>query len=180
VRSVTPGCSWSALRHARPPEAASPILSSLPDLPRIDEHAVEVSAAPHAVWSAVEQSLRRMTGGRRSTTLARLLGCRDLTTTADAPVKVGATIPGFHVSQVREPSLLALAGGHRFSNYRLTFHVDEVAPGRSLLRAETHAEFPGLHGAAYRALVIGTRGHVVAVRRMLRAIKRSAEGGTSA
>jgi hypothetical protein len=43
------------------------------------------------------------------------------------------------------------------------------------VRAETRAAFPGLQGRAYRALVIGTRGHVLAVRRLLRAVKARAE-----
>jgi hypothetical protein len=116
-----------------------------------------------------------MIGGQRSTAIARVLGCRDLKTTVEAPIEVGATIPGFHVSQAQSPSLLALEGAHRFSRYRLTFHIDELGPDRSRLRAETHAAFPGIHGKAYRTLVIGTRGHVVAVRRMLRAVKRRAE-----
>lgn len=144
-------------------------------LPRIDEHSVEVEAARSEVWSALEDGLPRMTGGRRSATFARLLGCHDLTTTAAAPVRVGATIPGFHVSEVASLSLLALEGAHRFSRYRLTFHVDELGPVRSRVRAETHAAFPGPHGRVYRALVIGTRGHVLGVRRILRAVKRRAE-----
>lgn len=35
--------------------------------------------------------------------------------------------------------------------------------------------FPGTAGRGYRTLVIGTRGHVVAVRRLLRATRRRAE-----
>jgi hypothetical protein len=36
--------------------------------------------------------------------------------------------------------------------------------------------FPGLHGTAYRALVIGSGGHVVGVRGILRRVKAEAEG----
>jgi hypothetical protein len=144
-------------------------------LPRIDEHPVEVEASREVVWSVIENSLPAFTGGRRSTAIARLLGCHDLDTTAKPPVEVGATIPGFHVSQAQSPSLLKLDGAHRFSQYRLTFHIDELGRDRSRLRAETHAVFPGPHGRLYRALVIGTGGHVVAVRRMLHTIKRRAE-----
>jgi hypothetical protein len=38
------------------------------------------------------------------------------------------------------------------------------------LRALTFAAFPGLHGKVYRALVIGSGGHRVVVRRMLKRI----------
>jgi hypothetical protein len=46
------------------------------------------------------------------------------------------------------------------------------------LSAETRAEFPGRSGSAYRALVIGTRGHVLAVNSILRAVRRRAEERT--
>ena len=144
-------------------------------LPEIDEHAIEVDAARERVWFALETGLPRMLGGRGTGTFARLLGCRDSSASIGTPIEVGATMPGFHVSETRPPSLLALEGEHRFSRYRLTFHIDELAPERSLLRAQTHALFPGIDGRIYRALVIGTRGHVVAVRRILGALKRKAE-----
>jgi hypothetical protein len=38
--------------------------------------------------------------------------------------------------------------------------------------ARTWAEFPGPAGAAYRALVIGSGGHRLVVRRMLRRVAR--------
>ncbi len=47
--------------------------------------------------------------------------------------------------------------------------------GTTTVLAESRAEFPGASGRVYRGLVIGTRGHVVAVRRLLQAIKRRAE-----
>lgn len=82
---------------------------------------------------------------------------------------------GFRVVRAEAPHELALEGEHRFSRYALTFRVDDLGPGRSRVRAETRAAFPGLKGATYRALVIGTRVHVLAVRRMLGAIRRRAE-----
>jgi hypothetical protein len=45
-----------------------------------------------------------------------------------------------------------------------------------VLRAESRATFPGLAGAAYRLLVVRSGGHVVAVRRLLSAVRRRAEG----
>ena len=68
-----------------------------------------------------------------------------------------------------------LEGEHRFSRYALIFHLDPLPGGRSRVRAETRAAFPGLRGRAYRALVIGTRGHVLAVKRLLRAVRARAE-----
>lgn len=91
----------------------------------------------------------------------------------------GATLPGFEVADARAPELLALAGRHRFSRYRLVFELDEVEPGRTRVRASTWAAFPGLAGHAYRALVIGTRGHRLAVRRILGRIRPGAAPGLS-
>ena len=68
---------------------------------------------------------------------------------------------------------LALAGRHRFSRYLLVFELDDLPGEESLLTARTYAEFPGLHGGVYRALVIGTRFHAVAVKGMLRSIRQA-------
>lgn len=84
-------------------------------------------------------------------------------------------MPGFHVVTALPPTKLVLAGRHRFSSYALTFRIDELAAGRSRLRAESRAAFPGLTGTVYRMLVIGTGGHVVGMRRLLSGIKRAAE-----
>jgi hypothetical protein len=66
-------------------------------------------------------------------------------------------------------------GEHRFSRYALVFRIDETPAGPVNLRAETRAEFPGRKGRAYMALVVGTRGHVVATKSILRAVRRRAE-----
>ena len=66
-------------------------------------------------------------------------------------------------------------GRHRFARYELTFRVDPLDDGTCRVRARTSASFPGLRGRAYRALVIGTRGHVLVVRRMLGATRHRAE-----
>jgi hypothetical protein len=70
---------------------------------------------------------------------------------------------------------LALAGRHRFSTYLLTFRLEDGRRGGTTIVAETRAAFPGAKGAVYRALVIGTRMHVVVTRRLLTAAKRRAE-----
>lgn len=144
-------------------------------LPRIDEHAIAVGAPGQAVWDAVLHVVERLFAAPRAAAVARALGCRDTAPCGPRPVTAGSAFPGFHVAAVDAPRELELAGSHRFSRYALIFRLDELSAGRVQLRAETRAQFPGLQGAVYRALVIGTRGHVLMVRRLLTAIKRRAE-----
>lgn len=130
-------------------------------LPYVDEHACEVAVGAGETWKALLAVVERSFASARVARVARLLGCEDES--------------GFHVARSEPPHELALAGGHRFSRYALTFRVDALAADRSRLRAETRAEFPGPKGAAYRALVIGSRGHVLATRHLLGAVRRRAE-----
>jgi hypothetical protein len=67
---------------------------------------------------------------------------------------------------------LVLEGRHRFSSYALVFRLERLGPGRSSLRAETRAVFPGPAGGVYRALVVGTGGHAVGMRRLLAGVRR--------
>jgi hypothetical protein len=143
-------------------------------LPYVDERAVEVGAGAAQAWDAVGAVMGRDAGSRAVAIGVRVLGCREREASG-SPTETGGTFPGFRVAESARPSTLVYEGEHRFSRYRLAFHVDELGPGRARVRAETRAAFPGLVGAAYRAMVIGSRGHVVAVRRMLRAIRRRAE-----
>jgi hypothetical protein len=147
----------------------------VPALPHVDEHAVEVEAGTSETWEALLHAAERSFAGGAAPPFARLLGCEDAAASGPRPLAAGSAIPGFHVAVAEPGSELALAGRHRFSRYALIFRLEVLAPGRTRLRAETRAEFPGLHGAAYRALVIGTRGHVVVTRRLLAAVKRRAE-----
>jgi hypothetical protein len=48
-------------------------------------------------------------------------------------------------------------------------------PDGTRLSARTDAAFPGIHGRAYRAAVIGSGGHRRVMERMLRSIRRAAE-----
>jgi hypothetical protein len=144
-------------------------------LPYVDEHAIEVEAPRELVWDALCDVGPRSQSGAAAETVARVLGCRERQVSGPMPPDVGTTIVGFRVTAVQAPERLVLEGEHRFSRYALLFRVDELSGGRSRLRAETRAAFPGLRGTVYRALVIGSRGHVVVLRRMLRAIKRRAE-----
>jgi hypothetical protein len=90
---------------------------------------------------------------------------------------VGAALGGFRVTAADPGRELALLGRHRFSTYALVFHLEETGEGRTRVRAETWARFPGPAGVVYRALVIGTGGHRVAVRHLLAQVRGDAEKG---
>jgi hypothetical protein len=115
-----------------------------------------------------------MTAGRAKAPIAQVLGCAQ-TEHRGQPGGIGSTVPGFIVTRAVPPAVLALMGEHRFSRYALIFRIDETHAGPVNLRAETRAEFPHKRGAAYKALVIGSRGHVVATKSILRSIRRRAE-----
>ena len=93
------------------------------------------------------------------------------------PGASGPTLVGFRLSRARPGEELALEGEHPFARYALTFVIDEGIQGRLLLRARTHAAFPGLRGSIYRRLVIGSGIHAVVVPRMLRRIRAAVEAG---
>jgi hypothetical protein len=144
-------------------------------LPHVDEHSVVVDARPEATWDALLRVAEASVSSGVAPHFARLLGCADTGAAGPRPLAVGSAVPGFHVVEASAPRELALAGAHRFSSYALVFHLDDLGDGRTRLRAETRAEFPGLKGSAYRAMVIGTRMHVLVTRRMLSAAKCRAE-----
>lgn len=144
-------------------------------LPHVDEHSIEIEAGPDATWEALLGSVERSVTSSASTRIATLLGCADVSASGPRPLSPGSAFPGFHVEVAERPRELALAGRHRFSDYALIFRLDQESEARTVLRAETRAVFPGLKGRTYRALVIGTRGHVLATRRLLGAAKRRAE-----
>jgi hypothetical protein len=145
-------------------------------LPYIDVHEVAVAAEPAATWRAVVQAAEGALGGIGQTRLGRALRPEPSAAAGEwSPgLRPGAALPGFEVAAARQPELLSLRGRHRFSRYRLDFEVSPDGPGRSLLRARSWAEFPGVAGAAYRALVIGSGGHRLVVRRMLRRMAAAA------
>ncbi|MFL5871684.1 MAG: hypothetical protein ACJ75R_11415 [Solirubrobacterales bacterium] len=142
-------------------------------LPRIDEHSVSIAAPPDAVWRSLLEVVCGMTAGR-AVPVARALGCAQIEHRGE-PGRIGSTVPGFIVTRAVPPAVLALMGEHRFSRYALVFRIDETLAGPVKLSAETRAEFPGGQGRAYKALVIGTRGHVVATRSILHRVRRRAE-----
>ncbi|CAN5537838.1 hypothetical protein BH10ACT9_BH10ACT9_51000 [soil metagenome] len=119
-------------------------------LPYIDEHAITIDADPATTFSAVVRVL-----------------CRN---PADP-----STVPfGFALEDASPGQRFALKGRHWFAAYRLIFVLTDVshdpAHRRTRVVAETWADFPGIKGRLYRAMVIGTRGHRVVVRRMLKHI----------
>jgi hypothetical protein len=151
-------------------------LVPLEELPRIDEHSILVAAPPDRVWQAVHDTLRALFASPAARLAARLLGCDPAGTAGwDLPV-VGASIPGFRLVADDRPWLVVVAGRHRFSRYGIVFRIG-AAPGGTVCRAESRAAFPGPHGAAYRLAVVGSGGHVLAVRRLLRAVRAAAEPG---
>ena len=145
------------------------------DLPHIDEHSVVVEASAEACWSAIADVVPRAFSGRATGVVARALGCADTAVAGPRPIVTGSKFPGFRVSHADRPTELALEGRHRLSRYSLVFRVDVLGPVRSRLRAETRATFPPGPGRLYRALVIGTRGHVLVVRRLLARVRQCAE-----
>ena len=144
-------------------------------LPHIDEHSLVVEADPEIAWEAVLKVAEGSFGSPATGRIAALLGCADSAASGPRPLAMGSALPGFHVEVAERPGELALVGGHRFSDYALIFRLDEQHGQRTLIRAETRAVFPGLKGSVYRAMVIGTRGHVLVTRRLLAAMKRRAE-----
>ncbi|MDD7812777.1 hypothetical protein PP713_09425 [Mycobacterium sp. CSUR Q5927] len=132
------------------------------ELPFIDTHTVEVDAPRRPVWSALQRYTTSLLRSTERNPRLVLLGPQPRA--------------GFAVAESTEQRRIVLVGRHRFSRYRLVFELTDAPGGGTLLHAHSYATFPGLHGRAYRALVIGTRLHVVATNLMLRAIR----AGTSA
>jgi hypothetical protein len=145
-------------------------------LPYVDEHAREIEASCDRVWAALVRTLShafRRVPDRVATVWG--LDPRGRSGSWESSVHVGDTVPGFEVAEVVAARLLVLRGGHRFSQYELGFELDGPATSRTRLRAKTNAAFPGLSGTAYRAVVIGTGGHRIAVRRLLAQVAARAE-----
>jgi Protein of unknown function (DUF2867) len=115
-------------------------------LPYIDQHAIAIDANREETWSALLSVM-----------------CRDPHDPSTVPI-------GFVLDEARQPERFALKGRHPFAVYRWVFELDAEAPRRTRVRAATWADFPGIHGKIYRALVIGTGGHRVAVRWTLKRI----------
>jgi len=141
-------------------------------LPFIDEHTMRLTAEPDDVWTALGGLLAHPRGPIRAFGI-RLLRAQPAHRTGD-PLKAGSTLPGFAVVRAEQPTVLALHGSHRFSRYALAFRLEPDA-GATIVRAQTHALFPGAAGRIYRMMVIGTGGHTIAVRGLLAELTGRAE-----
>jgi hypothetical protein len=126
------------------------------------------------VWNAICRIAEGSFSSPFAARFARLLGCEPDAAAGPRPLAEGSTIPGFAVARAEQGAELALVGRHRYSEYALVFRLAGEG-GRTRLRAETRARFPGGAGRLYRAAVIGTRGHVLVTMRLLEAAKRRAE-----
>ncbi|WP_394821347.1 hypothetical protein [Pendulispora albinea] len=135
-------------------------------MPYIDEHRQKIEAPVDRVWTSLLNVLR---GGMVGGPVARILGCDPVEGTTAFEGRPGEALPGFRVVEAEPGRRLALRGRHRFSDYALTF----VFEGDQLC-AQTHAAFPGFSGWLYRAAVIGSGGHRLVTRRLLRQIARAA------
>jgi hypothetical protein len=144
----------------------------LTDLPFVDEHTIDIAAGVDAVWPALLETVDGLLAWGPSSRFVRIVGGEPRTASGPRPLAGGSTLPGFRVAAAEPGSELALVGRHRFSTYSLIFRLDQISADQSRLRAETRAAFPGVAGRLYRALVIGTRGHVVGVRGILARVKR--------
>jgi hypothetical protein len=144
-------------------------------LPYVDEHSLVVEARREETWKSLLRVVEASVSSAGAPRFARIVGCADTGPSGPRPLAAGSALPGFHVAVAGAPEELALAGSHRFSDYALVFRLDELESGHTRVRAETRAEFPGRKGSVYRALVIGTRMHVLVTRRMLAGVKRNAE-----
>ena len=132
-------------------------------LPRfVDEHRIRIAAPRDRVWGALRRYVDASLANERDNPLVRLLGTEPRS--------------GFAVSREVPGTQLGLSGCHRFSRYLLVFELADASEGTTEVSARTFADFPGVRGRVYQTLVIGSRAHVLAVRRMLRSIGRSSLG----
>ena len=145
------------------------------ELAFIDSLDTTVEASAPAVYEALARHLSRSLGTAGARVASGILGCAHRGASLSTPPIEGQEVSGFVVAEARAPHRLVLEGRHRFASYRLSFAIDPLSSTRAQLSARTDALFPGVKGAFYRALVIGTGGHEVVARRMLAAVARRAE-----
>jgi hypothetical protein len=127
------------------------------------------------VWAAlIARMSREVEGGLLARGFVAAIAVRDRGPSGRFP-EPGSTIRGFRVAVAEPPRRLLLEGRHRFSVYELEFEIEDRGPGGSALCATTRAAFPGAAGRLYRAVVIGTRFHRLALRGMLGPVRARAE-----
>lgn len=153
-----------------------PTLGAVEQLPEVDEHVRAIAASPERTWDAL---LAVLAGTFEAVPgpLAAAWGLAHPVRRGDwRHPGPGDTVVGFAATAVEPPRLLTLRGRHRFSHYEARFVLDPTGPDGVTLRARTSAVFPGPLGRLYRAAVIGSGGHVLAVRGLLDRVARRAEG----
>ncbi|MEV0643863.1 SRPBCC family protein [Phytomonospora sp. NPDC050363] len=138
----------------------------------VDEPHVLIDAPADAVWRSLAAQFTSRPSAATGL-FAHLVGTEPRRAFGRPP-GLGATAPGFEVTEAVEGKRLRLSGRHRFSRYRLTFTLTERDGGTDLA-ARTDADFPGLRGLVYRTLVITSGAHKIVVARMLTSIRRRAE-----
>lgn len=146
----------------------------LEELPPIDEHYIDVEAAAEATYAALFPTLESALGNKFAHSYCERVGALETEAHGDLH-HPGGTLPGFTVIRAIAPVMLALAGEHKYAQYAVVFRIDLLPGQRSRVRLETRAKFVHGRGTLYRAAVVGTRGHIIIVNRMLRSIKRRAE-----
>ncbi|MDH6552677.1 hypothetical protein M2164_007078 [Streptomyces sp. SAI-208] len=144
-------------------------------LPRIDEHVTLAAARADDVWQALGETLEQSFGRPRSARYARLVGVADRTASGPRPLAEGSVLPGFRVADAVPGRKLVLVGRHHFSTYALVFRIEQADGGRTRLRAESRARFPGPGGALYRLLVISSGAHALLTGRLVASVRRRAE-----
>jgi hypothetical protein len=145
-------------------------------LPSIDVHEISVNVPPSVAWPAVIAVFERLTTRPAWRLYAKAVRCKPDRAIGDgSTVTVGDALPGFLVTRCGAPTEWAFEGEHLFSRYALTFRITPVESAHCRIAAHSCAEFPGVHGSMYRAMVIGSGGHENGVRRILRSIKTEAE-----
>ena len=126
-------------------------------IPLLDEHSAMLHRSRSTVWPVVRQYARSLAQSD-VVVLGRILGTEPRS--------------GFEVEEEVEGERLALCGRHRFARYRLVFELTAQPNDATKLSVQSYAAFRGVLGQLYRALLMGTGGHVLAVRHMLRTIQR--------
>ena len=141
----------------------------------IDDIALGVPAGREQTWTALRSILRSELTGFLGTPLVRVLGATPARASGEwAGDLHGAALPGFAVVESVPHERLELNGRHRFARYALTFELEDTGQDTTRVHALTHAEFPGVRGTLYRALVIGSGAHRIVVSRLLRHVARRA------
>jgi hypothetical protein len=141
-------------------------------IPFVDAHDMLVQAPPGAVWEALLEDSAPTVGP--AAPLTTLLACDPARGDGGDLSSAGSALPGFRVSAVERQRRLELAGRHRFSRYRLVFVLEPVGELSCRVSAQTWAEFPGIAGRIYGALIVGTHSHALVVRSLLAGVRRRA------